>query len=185
MPCRPLPHPAKDNNASAPMTTRAKRMRGLRPRRPLNAIPTIPNTGKSRAAYNGDLWRGPSEFLAVAATALPLEVVTVIVTLVNGWVVVDGLKVHAVPTGRPPQPKVIGPCVVSWLSTSKVKVAEPPATTLAVVECGVITIGGPRLMVSVAVLFAVLVSPPPETLAVLVKLFWMLIGIFTVSVIGG
>lgn len=111
MPCRPLPHPAKDSNASAPMTTRAKRNRALRPRRPLNAIPTIPNTGKSRAAYRGDLLLMP-EFLA-AATVLPLEVVIVMVTVVNGWVVFAGLKEHAVPTGKPPQPKVITPWVGS------------------------------------------------------------------------
>ena len=184
MPCKPPAHPAKDSNASAPMTTRAKRNRALRPRRPLNAIPTIPNTGKNRAAYNGDLPPGP-EFLAVAASALPLEVVTVMVTVVKGWFVAAGLKEHAVPTGKPLQPKVTIPRLGSWSSTSKVKTAEPPATTLAVVECGVMMIGGPRLTVSVAVLFPVLVSPPPETVAVLVNLFWMLIGIFTVSVIGG
>ena len=111
MPCKPLAHPAKDSNASAPMTTRTKRIRALLPRRPLNAIPTIPKTGKSRAAYNGDLPLMP-EFLA-AATVLPLEVVIVMVTVVNGWLVVAGLKEHAVPTGKPPQPKVITPWVGS------------------------------------------------------------------------
>ena len=78
---------------------------------------------------------------------------------------------QAVPTGNPLQPKVTMPRVGSSSSTSKMYEAAPPAGVLPVAECGVMTIGGPRLMVSVAVLLSVLTSPPPETLAVLVKLF--------------
>lgn len=65
------------------------------------------------------------------------------------------------------------------------KVAELPATTLAVVACGVITIGGPRLTGSEAVLLLTFTSPPPETVAVFVKLLVILLGISTVMVITG
>src|SRR5689334_25249232 len=109
----------------------------------------------------------------------------VMVTVESGALVAGGLNVQAVPTGKPLQPKVTMPSVASSSSTSNANCAEPPAGTVAVVECGVIWIGGPRLTGSLAVSFPVLVSPPPDAVAVLVKLFWILIGIFTVNVIAG
>jgi hypothetical protein len=50
---------------------------------------------------------------------------------------------------------------------------------------GVITIGGPSVTVSVAVLLLGFTSPPPETVAVFVKVFLMFLGISTVRVIAG
>src|ERR1051326_7115146 len=114
------------------------------------------------------------------------EVEIVIPIWLNPTVLLDpGLNVHAVPTGNPPQLKVTAPRELSSSSSVKVNCPEPPAVTDCEPACGVITIGGPRLMLSVAVLLLGFTSPPPETLAVLVKLFTILIGIFTVNVIGG
>lgn len=112
------------------------------------------------------------------------EVFTVIVT-VPLTDVATGLKVHEVPTGKPLQPKVIMPRVGSSSSTSKTNVAGLPAFTVAEVACGVIVIGGPRRAVSIAVSLDVFVSPPPETVAVLKKLFEIPRPMFVVIVITG
>ena len=151
--------------------------------RPPNAIPTNPNTGKIRAAYNGGFLVTPVFWLAKALCPLP-EVFTVMVTVPLAEVA-TGLKVHEAPTGKPVQPKVIMPRVGSSSSTSKTNVAGFPAFTVAVEECGVITMGGPSSAVSMAVSFEVLVSPPPETVAVLKKLFPIPRPIFVLRVIGG
>src|SRR5260221_3321429 len=94
----------------------------------------------------------------------------------RGRFVDGGLKVQAVPTGSPLQPKVTIPSVESSSSTSKTKDAEEPAVTVAVAACEVITIGGPQLTGSLGVSFPVLVFPPPETVALLVKLVSIFIG---------
>jgi len=96
-----------------------------------------------------------------------------------------GLKLHTAPLGNPLQEKMIFPSVGSVVATLITMPPVVPRTTVRVELCGVITIGGPRLTVSVAVLLLGFTSPPPETVAVLVNEFWMLIGIFTVSVIAG
>jgi len=151
--------------------------------RPPNAIPTKPSTGKIRAAYSGDFLVAPVFWAAKALCPLP-EVFTVMVTVPLADVA-TGLKVHEAPTGKPVQPKVIMPRVESSSSRSKTNVAGLPAFTVAVAACGVMTIGGPRRAVSMAVSFEVLVSPPPETVAVLKKLFPIPRPIFVVSVITG
>src|SRR5262249_2820200 len=137
--------------------------------RPVKTIPSSPSAGKASAAYRRGL--GPSKSWVVNALLPLAEVVSVIVTCVSGWFVEGGLNVQAVPTGKPLQPKATMPRVESSSSTLSVNFAAVPALTVAVVACGVITIGGPRLMLSVAVLLLGFTSPPPETLAVLVKLF--------------
>src|SRR6476660_3929108 len=124
-------------------------------------------------------------FCPVITLLLLPDVVTVMVTVVSGWLVAAGLNVHAVPTGRPLHPRATMPSDGSSSSTSKVNFAAPPCGVLALPPWGVTTSGGPRLIASVAVLLLGFTSPPPETLAVLLKLFWMLIGMFTVNVIGG
>ena len=96
-----------------------------------------------------------------------------------------GLKVHEAPTGKPVQPKVIMPRVESSSSRSKTNVAGLPAFTVAVAACGVRMIGGPRRAVSMAVSLDVLVSPPPETVALLKKLLPIPNPMFVVRVIGG
>src|SRR5690242_4175444 len=147
----------------------AKRSRVFLALLPLSAIPTRPSTGKRSAAYSGGL---PLKLkFSPAAAVLPFDVVIVMLTTVAGWLVAGGLKVQAVPTGSPLQPKVTMPSEGSSSSTLKANCAAEPALTVIALFCGVITIGGPRLILSVAVLLLGFTSPPPETVAVLVKLF--------------
>ena len=96
-----------------------------------------------------------------------------------------GLKLQMEALGSPLQVNVITPKVGSGASTLMTMFAILPCTTLTLLDCGVITIGGPSEMLSVAVLLVGFTSPPPETVAVLVKLFWIFLGIFTVNVIAG
>lgn len=181
-PCGP-PHPASAKSIIMPANANVRRSFVFLLLRPLKTIATSPNAGNASAAYRRGF--GPSKrWLVNTLLALP-EVVRVMVTVESGRFVAGGLNTQAVPTGKPLQPKATIPRVESSSSTSKTNVAGAPAFTLELVECGVRIIGGPRLTGSEAVLLPVLVSPPPETVAVLVKLFWMLMGMFTVKVIGG
>jgi hypothetical protein len=82
-----------------------------------------------------------------------------------------GLKLQVEALGSPVQVNVILPKVGSGASTLMPSFAVFPCTTLTLLDCGVITMGGPSEMLSVAVLLVGFTSPPPETLAVLVKLF--------------
>jgi hypothetical protein len=82
-----------------------------------------------------------------------------------------GLKLQAEALGSPLQANEMSPKVGSGASTSITMFAVLPCTTLTLLECGVILIGGPSEILSVAVLLVGFTSPPPLTLAVLVKLF--------------
>jgi hypothetical protein len=96
-----------------------------------------------------------------------------------------GLKLQVEALGSPLQVNAILPKVGSGASTLMTMFAVLPCTTLMLLDCGVMIIGGPSEILSVAVLSFGFTSPPPETFAVFVKLFWIFFGIFTVSVIGG
>jgi hypothetical protein len=82
-----------------------------------------------------------------------------------------GLKLHVEADGNPLQLNEITPKVGSGASTLMTKFAVLPCTTVTVPDCGVIMMGGPSEILSVAVLLVGFTSPPPETVAVLVKLF--------------
>src|SRR5262245_50738263 len=100
------------------------------------------------------------------------------------WFVDGGLKLHEAPSGKPLQLNVTVPTPVLE-STWKVTNPVMPAGTATSPLVAVIESGGPVCVSSEAVLLLGFTSPPPETVAVLVKLAWMLIGTFTVSVIAG
>src|SRR5262249_16847992 len=95
-----------------------------------------------------------------------------------------GLKVQPAPVGRPLQLKFTAPSPGLESSVSP-KFTDCPADTLPVELTKLSWIGRPICVGSVSVSLAVLVSPPPETLAVLVTLAWILLGTFTVNVIAG
>src|SRR5215469_16564524 len=95
-----------------------------------------------------------------------------------------GLKVQTAAAGRPLQLKLTAPSPGLESSVSP-KFADCPAGTVAVPLAGVIWIGVPMCVGSLAVSFPVLVSPPPETVTVLVTLALISVGTFTVSVIAG
>ena len=71
------------------------------------------------------------------------------------------------PAGRPLQAKVMAPKPLLE-STLKVVEVVPPGETCKLATCAEICRGAPIWVASVAVSFAVLSSPPPETVAVLV-----------------
>jgi len=139
---------------------------------------TITGHGSGLPSFNGLILAG---ILAVVVTVI----VTVVGVTPSAVSIVAGLKAQADCGGSPVQVKVITPSVGSGEATSKTSVPELPAATVMVLLWGVMTIGGPRVTVEVPVSLPVLVSPPPETVTVLVKVFWMLIGMFTVRVITG
>jgi hypothetical protein len=90
---------------------------------------------------------------------------------VTAGLIEPGLKLQTEALGRPLQLNEITPKVGSGASTLMTKFAMLPCTTVTVVDCGVIMMGGPSETLSVAVLLVGFTSPPPETFAVLVKLF--------------
>ena len=149
---------------------------------------TRPNTGKVNMAYSEFRPAAPGRDGA-EREAVPLVVKTETVITVGPAVTAGsidpGLKLQVAWAGSPLQLNEITPRVGSGASTSITTAAELPCTTLTLLECGIIMIGGPSEMWSVAVLSFGFTSPPPETLAVLVKLFWIFLGIFTVNVIAG
>src|SRR2546421_10777205 len=106
------------------------------------------------------------------------------VTVVVSWLVDGGLKLEAAPEGSPLQEKLMAPRP-ALESTTKSMEVELPFTTCRLLPLPEICNGGPMCVGSVAVLLLGFTSPPPETVAVLVTLAWMLIGTFTVRVIGG
>jgi hypothetical protein len=134
----------------------------------------MPNTGKANIAYSGFRPAAPGRGGA-ARDAVPLAVKTETVMAVGPGVVagsiVPGLKLQVEALGRPLQVNVIWPKVGSGASTLMPSFAVLPCTTLTLFDCGVITIGGPRLIVSVAVLLVGFTSPPPETVALFVNGF--------------
>src|ERR1043166_1507387 len=106
--------------------------------------------------------------------------------MVTGEVVVTdgGLKLHVAPAGSPLQAKVIAPSPLPLLVTFRIEVAVPPAATLTVAVCAESSRAASICVTSLAVSLAVLLSPPPETLAVLVTEDAALLATFTVRVIG-
>src|SRR5437588_4753648 len=150
------------------------------------AIPTSPAMGNIMPANTGAIFcHGPNGWLA----AVPPAALTVIVIVLESWLVVGGLKEQVASAGRPLQLNVSVPrpgLESTWKSID----ATPPCDTVMlmvpmVMLAGVTFIGGPTCVGSVAVSLPVLVSPPPETVAVLLKFAWMFCGTFTVSVIAG
>lgn len=123
--------------------------------------------------------------LAVVPAADPWVVITR-VSGRTGWPEPNWLNVHVAPAGSPEQENVtnVGWGVTPVASTVKLYIAGLPAETVTLLgPVGVITIGGPTCVGSLAVwLFA---SPPPETVAELVTLAWIFCGTFTVKVIAG
>src|SRR5438309_1822503 len=107
--------------------------------------------------------------------AVPLAVKTESVIAVGPGVVAGsidpGLKLQVEAAGSPLQLNEIRPKVGSGASTLMTIFTLLPCTTLTLLDCGVITIGGPSEMLSVAVLLVGFTSPPPETVALFVKLF--------------
>ena len=107
--------------------------------------------------------------------AVPAVVTTETVIAVGPGVVAGsidpGLKLQVEALGSPLQVNVILPKVGSGASTLMASLAVLPCTTLTLLDCGVMTIGGPSEMLSVAVLLVGFTSPPPETTALFVKLF--------------
>src|SRR5271165_5564279 len=101
-----------------------------------------------------------------------------------------GSKMSLVFVGAPVTVRVIGVVKGTLLSgiSVKVKVAGIPAVTVAVAGEPVIEKSGAVTSItvtSVAVLFPGVLSPPPETTAVLVKLAGATPETFTVKVIAG
>lgn len=135
---------------------------------------TMPNTGKTNMAYNGFRpaapGRGGAERDAVPLV-VKIETVIAVGPAVTAGSIEPGLKLQVEALGRPLQLNVMLPKVGSGASTLMAMFAVLPCTTLTLLDCGVIIIGGPRLIVSVAVLFVGFTSPPPETVALFVKLF--------------
>jgi len=125
-------------------------------------------------AYSGLRTTAPGR-AGAERDAVPLVVKTENVIAVGPGVVAGsidpGLKLQVEAAGSPLQLNEITPKVGSGASTLMTIFALLPCTTLTLLDCGVITMGGPRLIVSVAVLFVGFTSPPPETVALFVKLF--------------
>src|SRR5260370_6402831 len=96
-----------------------------------------------------------------------------------------GLKLHDVPAGRLEQNSAMA--LGTLALTVKVKVAVWPCLTVAALMPGVMVMNsGTTVVRSLAVLLARLVSPPPETVAVLATVVVTAPGpTLTVSVIGG
>lgn len=138
-------------------------------------------------AYRG-AWLGPGRVGAIREAvplAVPMDTVRFVGPGVTAGSMDDGLKLQLVPLGKPLQENVIFPRVGSGAATLITILAVLPWTTVTLELCGVMTMGGPSVTLSVAVLLLGFTSPPPETVAVLVNEFWMLMGTFTVSVIAG
>src|SRR5262249_23555131 len=114
------------------------------------------------------------------------RVVTVTVRGACIWPSAKGEKTQAVPTGKPLQLKAttVAGGLMAVASTLKLNTACIPGATTTVPESvDVIRIGGPRVTSSVATWL--LGSPPPDTVAVLVKWLTIFCGMFTVKVIAG
>src|SRR5947209_8620963 len=117
-----------------------------------------------------------------AAAALVLMVT---VTCAESWLTEGGLKLHLAPPGKPLHANVMAPrpLLESTLTTVEV---ESPGNTCKLTSCAVMMRGVVPICVgSLAVLLAVLTSPPPETPAVLITVGWMLVGTFTTRVMAG
>lgn len=182
----PQPVMASRSNKPREIST-AHRMNRLR-RCPPSPVNTMPKNGSDHIAKSGAWPCLPGRSGAKRLAEL-LAVTTETVIFVGPGVTEGSIKIglnrQADAVGSPLQLNVIAPSVGSGASTLMTMVALPPALALVLLECGVSTIGAPRLIGSVAVLLLGLTSPPPETLAVLVKLFRIFWGIFTVRVMAG
>lgn len=95
-----------------------------------------------------------------------------------------GLKLHAVPAGNPLQEKVIAPSPELLFVTFITTEAVPPAVTAALGLCSASASAGTTCVGSLAELFAVFDSVPPETVAVFVTLEGTFGPTFKVRVIG-
>src|SRR5262249_54869471 len=96
-------------------------------------------------------------------------VATVMVTVVVIWLVDGGLKLQEAPAGKPLQANITVPTPLLE-STWKFMFPVMPADTTRSVPLAVIDNGGPVCVSSEAGLLFGFTSPPPETVAVLVKL---------------
>lgn len=168
------PQPAIASNSTKPSKISMDRSFTRFLRCPPKPTTMMPNTGKASIAYSGLRTAAPGR-AGVNSDAVPLlvkiESVMAVGPAVTAGSIDAGLKLHVEADGSPLQLNVITPNVGSGASTLIAIVAMPPGTTLTVPDCGVIIIGGPSEILSVAVLLVGFTSPPPETVAVLVKLF--------------
>src|SRR5947209_19166809 len=118
--------------------------------------------------------------------APPAPVVLMIMVTWNESALPDGgVKLQLAPAGSPLQANVIGatPLLASTFKT--VKTDFPRETCKLTVWALMIRGDVPICVGSLAVSFAVLISPPPETVAVLVTVGAMFTGTFTTRVIAG
>src|SRR6478609_7448380 len=115
---------------------------------------------------------------------MDFAVVAILIVTCEVVVTDAGLKLHVAPEGSPLQAKVIAPSPLPLLVTFRIEVAVPPAATFTLEVCAVSSRAASICVKSLAVSLAVLLSPPPETLAVLVTEDAALLATFTVSVIG-
>src|ERR1041385_2057311 len=165
------PHPASRSNAATAIPAANLSLSFLVCR--LSTVAMMLRSASS-AAYgsigHGSRGENTTDFAVVA------------MLMVTGEVVVTdgGLKLHVAPAGSPLQAKVIAPSPLPLLVTFRIEVAVPPAATLTVAVCAESSRAASICVTSLAVLL----SPPPETLAVLVTEDAALLATFTVRVIG-
>lgn len=182
------PQPTRASRSSKPTKIGTDQRMNRFLRFPPSPVNTIPKNGRDHMAKSGAWSRLPGRSGTKKLAEL-LAVTTETVMFVGPGVTEGSIKIglnrQADAVGSPLQLNVIAPSVGSGASTLMTMLALPPGLALVLLDCGVSTIGGPRLIGSVAVLLLGLTSPPPETLAVLVKLFRIFWGIFTVRVMGG
>jgi hypothetical protein len=118
------------------------------------------------------------------ADASPLEVVIVIVTVAKLCPETElGLNVQAAPAGNPLQLKLVA--LGNGAFTKNMKFTELPAGTAMVPVTTEIEIAGLTWAVSLDVSFEVTISPPPETVTVLVTELGALFATLTVSATAG
>src|SRR5215813_3193498 len=123
---------------------------------------------------------GPGSVIAPAPVVLMIAV-----TWNENWLPEGGVKLQLAPTGNPLQAKLTGvtPLAASTFKTTR---AEFPRETVTLaVWALMIRAEVPICVGSLTVSFAVLISPPPETVAVLVTVGAILLGTFTTSVMAG
>jgi hypothetical protein len=118
------------------------------------------------------------------ADATPLEVVIVIITVASTCPETElGLNVQAAPAGNPLQLKLVA--LGSGAFTKNSYVAGLPAGTATVPLTTKNETAGLTWAMSVDVSFEVTISPPPETVRVLVTELGALLATLTVSVTAG
>jgi len=174
----PPPHPAKDRAKANPTKLTTSQSDFRPPLRRRVPIPTTPRSG-SKIAYKG---RGGNNNKG-EADASPLEVVIVIITVAPLCPETElGLNVQAAPAGNPLQLKLVA--LGSGASTKNMKFTGLPACTAMVPVTTKMEIAGLTWVVSLDVSFEVKISPPPETVTVLVTEL-ALFATLTVSVTAG